>query len=128
MNDLELLRILLVNSKNVRDEATYRAYTYGIINTLLLSSEVFKNNIDIQEFLVDNNIEFRPYVYQSRTQIIGRITRVIEEFDLSQLKKINSSVNKIAFSNEEYSAKKVNQNNDNNYFDSLLNQFERKKS
>lgn len=132
MTDLELLRVLLVNTKSIRDEHTYRAHTYGIIMTLLLSKEIFKNNKDIQSFLEENNISFKPYVFHSRTQVVGRICRIIESFDIDKLKQINNSINKIAFSSNETQSKKDPSNkklkNDENYFDSLLDQFERNKS
>ncbi|MCS0823175.1 hypothetical protein NX029_04280 [Cytobacillus firmus] len=130
MSDLELLRILLVNTKSIRDEHTYRAHTYGILMTLLLSKEIFKNNNDIQSFLVDNKISFKPYVFHSRTQIVGRICRIIESYNINQLRQINNSINQLAFNNDNKhktkSSKKTNK--DENYFDSLLNQFERTKA
>src|SRR3954451_15588211 len=101
MSDLELLRILLVNSKSIRDEQTYRAHTYGILMTLLLSKEIFKNNNDIQSFLEENKIAFKPYVFHSRTQIVGRICRIIESFNINQLKQINTSINQIAFNTND---------------------------
>lgn len=130
MSDLELLRILLVNSKSVRDEQTYRAHTYGIIMTLLLSKEIFKNNNDIQFFLEENRISFRPYVFHSRTQIAGRICRIIESYDFEQLKKINNSINQIAFEDENTNKRgnTTKSKREENYFDSLLDQFKRNKS
>lgn len=132
MNDLELLRFLLVNSKNIRDENTYRAHSYGIIMTFLLSREIFNTNIDIQPFLEDNNISFKEYIYQSRTQIVGRVCREIESFNIEQLRKINNSINKIVFSVFESDSKNGTRvkksDNEENYFDSLLNHFERRKS
>lgn len=125
MSDLELLRILLVNSKNIRDEQTYRAHTYSILLTLLLSKEVFKNNVDITTFLENNKISFKPYVFHSRTQVVGRICRIIESSDINDLKKLNESIFPIAF-DEEYTNKRNNKSKkDENYFDSLLDQFKR---
>lgn len=131
MSDLELLRILLVNSKNVRDEQTYRAHTYGILMTLLLSKEVFKNNSDINLFLEQNKISFKPYVFQSRTQIIGRICRIIETTEIEKLKQINETVFQIAFKDDATkrgNSKVKKDENNENYFDSLLDQFKRDKS
>lgn len=131
MSDLELLRILLVNTKSIRDEQTYRAHTYGILMTLLLSKEIFKNNNDIQSFLVDNKISFKPYVFHSRTQIVGRICRIIESYNINQLRQINNSINQLAFNNNDNQHKaksRKNTNKDENYFDSLLDQFERTKA
>ncbi|UNP84852.1 hypothetical protein [Bacillus mycoides] len=132
MSDLELLRVLLVNSKSIRDEQSYRAHTYGILMTLLLSTEVFKNNKDIQPFLEENKISFKPYVFDSRTQIVGKICRIIESLNIDQLKQINTSINQIAFNSNDEQNKGVRigkkTKNDKNYFDSLLEQFERKKS
>ncbi|WP_113928804.1 hypothetical protein [Bacillus sp. P14.5] len=129
MSDLEILRILLVNTKNIREEQTYRAHMYGILMTLLLSKEIYKNNNEIQSFLENNNISFKPYVFLSRTQIVGRVCRLVESFTLDQLKQVNISINKIAF-DDNYSSNQGTKKakKDGNYFDSLLDQFERKNS
>ena len=132
MSDLELLRILLVNIKNIREENTYKAHAYGILFTFLLSKEICKNNHDIQSFLEENKISFKPYVFQSRTQVVGRISRIIESATFEQLKEINASIHQIAFFEADDKHLKNNSNerskSDDNYFDSLLNQFKRKKS
>ena len=140
MSDLELLRILLVNSKSIRDEQNYRAHTYGILMTLLLSKEIFKNNKDIKSILEENKIFLKPYIFYSRTQIVGRICRIIESCNIGELQQINTSINQIAFnSNQEQNngvkrtkpkkelKKSRNIKKDKNYFDSLLGQFEREK-
>lgn len=54
---------------------------YGVVSSLLLS-EIFNRNNEIKDFLENSNDKFKeikPYVYLSKTLIIGRISREIEK-------------------------------------------------
>ena len=50
----------------------------GIVSELVLSKEIFKNNIDIEDFIVNVfNLRFKDYLYKSRTLLVARLTREI---------------------------------------------------
>lgn len=50
----------------------------GIASELILSKQVFPKNVDVSDFLkIVFNIEFKEYVMKSRTLILARIVRII---------------------------------------------------
>lgn len=50
----------------------------GIVSQLLLSRKIFSSNMDIEKFLKDIfELEFKTYVFRSRTLIVARVTREI---------------------------------------------------
>lgn len=50
----------------------------GIVSQLLLSRKIFPANIDIEKFLEDIfQLEFKTYLFRSRTLIVARVTREI---------------------------------------------------
>ena len=50
----------------------------GIVSQLLLSRKIFPANIDIEKFLNDIfELEFKTYLFRSRTLIVARVTREI---------------------------------------------------
>ena len=50
----------------------------GIVSQLLLSRKIFPANIDIEKFLKDIfELEFKTYLFRSRTLIVARVTREI---------------------------------------------------
>ena len=47
----------------------------GIVSELVLSKEIFKNNIDIEDFIVSVfDLRFKDYLYKSRTLLVARLT------------------------------------------------------
>ncbi len=50
----------------------------GICSDLILSKDIFKNNKDLKPFIIEVfNIEFREYVFLSRSTLSARVSRVI---------------------------------------------------
>ena len=75
MNDLIIYKNELKNSKPAR----YKVI--GIVSTMLLSRELFKKNTEINVFLkYVFQIEYKEYVMASRTLIVARTVRYIEDF------------------------------------------------
>lgn len=75
MNELIIYKNELKNSKPAR----YKVI--GIVSKMLLSKELFLKNTEINEFLkYVFEIEYKEYVMASRTLIVARTVRLIEEF------------------------------------------------
>ncbi|MFC4389264.1 hypothetical protein ACFOZ1_15895 [Gracilibacillus marinus] len=68
--------------KKADSEDKIKLELYGVISSLLLSG-IFEKNSEIKDFLENSNDKFKeeikPYVYLSKTLIIGRISREIEK-------------------------------------------------
>ncbi|WP_336863864.1 hypothetical protein [Peribacillus frigoritolerans] len=72
----------------------------GLNVALLYSKEIFKKNEDISKFLKTvYNIDFLPYVMKSRTTIVARITRELNNKNDSELNEIRKRI--IIFLNED---------------------------
>lgn len=50
---------------------------YSIFSILILSKQQFLKNVEIKEFLKKLNIDFKDYVFVSRTMILSRTLREI---------------------------------------------------
>ncbi|WML42443.1 hypothetical protein [Neobacillus sp. PS3-40] len=137
VNDLEKLRSLLHSLKNVKNDDIYRSEAYSIYVIFFLSTEIFKSNIDVKDFLEKNpefflfikkyKMELRDYLFNSRTVLIGRFIRIIQKAAIADLKSIMKVIQNIAFF-EAKNTKLVNNKvkaNEENYYDSLLKQFKR---
>lgn len=136
LSDLEKLRNLLHSLKGIKNDEIYRSESYSICVVFFLSREIFKNNIDVKDFL-ERNPEFtlfirkykmglKDYLFKSRTVIVGRFIRLIQKADIADLKAVVKVIQNIAF----FEAKNSTTNNimnttGENYYDSLLNQFKR---
>jgi len=80
----------------------------GITCEILLSKELFKNNIDTVPFLEEIfSVKYKEYVIKSRTAIIARTTRLINKSDEPTIyqykKKLYSFI-------DEYLRKKASHN------------------
>lgn len=72
------------NIKRAQSKERIKMDLYGIVIVFLLDKNLFKRNIDIKDFLnqtspIFNN--FKPYVFRSRTILIGRVLRILEKED-----------------------------------------------
>ncbi|AUJ25174.1 hypothetical protein [Virgibacillus dokdonensis] len=78
-------RINLIDTRVKENDL--RLELYATLIPLLLSKEVFQNNKEISNF-TDKLIlkkTLRDYVFRSRSQIVARISREIEEYSKAQL-------------------------------------------
>ncbi|MCR8870526.1 hypothetical protein [Peribacillus frigoritolerans] len=74
MEELKIFRNELKNTKPPK----YKLI--GIVSEIILSKELFKRNLDTKSFLKEVfNKEFNEYVYLSRTSIVSRTIRLIDD-------------------------------------------------
>jgi hypothetical protein len=114
---------------------------YGVVSGFLLS-EIFERNSEIKDFLENSNDKFKeikPYVYLSKTLIIGRISREIEKesklFNYNFALDIKAYIeNWIKETDDSDVIEEPNKKSDNlkkddikkkNYTDSLFDRFKR---
>lgn len=67
------------------NSAILRYNLYSLYTTLLLNKSLFKHNDDIHPFLERLNLNFKDYVYRSRTLLLSRVLRKIETATNEQL-------------------------------------------
>ncbi|MBM6628540.1 hypothetical protein JTF04_02510 [Mammaliicoccus vitulinus] len=111
---------------------------YGYITNVILSTEKFKNNIDIKEFLenetslfLNDDEKFKDYVYKTRTLILARAIRITEKredktllFNEFKAAIYNINKSKDTIINDDVKPKNTKKKK-RNKFDDLLDQFER---
>lgn len=56
----------------MKDDEGIKIELYSIFISMILSKEEFKNNIEIKELFKELNIEVRPYIFKSRTALVGK--------------------------------------------------------
>ncbi|ANY12164.1 hypothetical protein [Leuconostoc lactis] len=77
------------------NEDVQKMILYSLFSQAILSRELFAHNSDIKDFLQNMGIEFKEYVYASRTQLISRIVRKIQFSDMEFRQKCFQEINKI---------------------------------
>lgn len=138
MKDSEILKRYLGRIKDTKDIEYKRSLLYSTYTVLLLSTEYFKLNIDIKEFLtpilenLDNimnpkkSMVFKDYVYKSRSLIIARFIRIIQHSNQEALNLLINSIS-IIFKNENSNAESKSKKRERkNSVDELLTRFGRK--
>lgn len=82
MNEFNRTLILLQGDLEQLDMRTHperlRYKLYPIYINLLLSKKFFRSNVDIKPLCNDLSLDFKDYVYRSRTLLVARTIRSIE--------------------------------------------------
>lgn len=126
MFDSHMVASLSKLSKKTKPDIL-RFELYSIYSSLLLSKEYFIKNIEIKEFLSKSNINFKDYVFVSRTQVIARIIREIEKANDETLHILLEQIKLVIFE-KSYSYKdkrNEKEKDEENYIDTLMEQFGR---
>ncbi len=74
MNDYILYR----NELKSKHPAKYKLI--GIVSGIVLSKDIFKKNNELKVFIKNTfNIEFKEYVFSSRTMVVAKLVRLIND-------------------------------------------------
>lgn len=136
---LENLYAKVSNIKKSDSDEKIKLEVYSVVTAFILSTKVFDRNIKIKEFLDSSNKnfgEFKPYVYDNRSLILGKVLRIVEaenklfnyNFALdikNHLEEINKEDEINSLKNKDNSKKKTTIKKDKNYTDSLFSRFKR---
>ncbi|MDA2595560.1 hypothetical protein PDQ40_07800 [Bacillus cereus group sp. Bc061] len=101
-----------------------RLELYSIVTDVLLSKEHFNRNKDIATFIAAINYEYGDYLFKSRTLLLGRILRDINEAEKNDLLLITRNLQTLLFNQIEPDTK-TKSKNPKNYVDSIMGQFKR---
>lgn len=111
----------IISRTNTKNEDELRLNLYTVYCEYILSREVFKLNKDIKSFLEKNNMFFKDYVYASRTVIISKVIRKIENGQKEDLNLYYENIKNELF--EELSVPTKKRKNTVDDLDEILNQF-----
>lgn len=89
---------LLDKRSNVEQKriVLFSAYTY-----LLLSKEIYKKNSEIKELINALNLDFKEYVFRSRTMVVARFIRILESASEAEINLYLKTIMEILFSNPD---------------------------
>lgn len=138
MNETEVIKKYLSRISEIKDTEYKRSLLYSAYTTFLLSSDIFKLNIDIKEFLTPllqrldtifpphkRPLIFKDYVYKSRSLIIARFMRIIQRSNDASLSLLASSLNDFFASEHSTNEAKTRRREKRNSIDELLERFGR---
>ncbi|PFD67329.1 hypothetical protein [Bacillus cereus] len=103
MKENKLLFNKIVSLKNIKNEGTLRIYLYGYSSEIILSKDIFPSNKELIEFITAMGLEFRDYVYASRTVVVSRIIREIEKREMQDLEAFRDNLIEYFANKFEYS-------------------------
>lgn len=139
---IENLYAKISSIKKSDSEERIKLELYGVVISFLLSTDIFTKNNKIKDFLISSHSifeEIRPYAYDSRTILIGRVLRIVESqnklFNYNFTLDIKSHIEKFMAENniriEDKSSESKNKNTESknekkqNYTDKLFDRFKR---
>lgn len=76
--------------------ALFSAYTY-----ILLSKEVYEKNSEIKDLINKLNLDFKDYVFRSRTMIVARFIRILESASENEIDMYLDTIMNILFDSNE---------------------------
>jgi hypothetical protein len=110
---MEVLKIYRNELKNTKPP---KYKMIGIVSEIILSTDLFKKNIDIKIFMKEVfNRDFNLYVYASRTLIVSRTIRLIADCDDKEYLNYKNKLYKFIVKYIDYSKTEKN-----NTFDGWL--------
>lgn len=122
-NELRYVKSLVSKIDNRSGVEKIRTSLYSILTVILLSNGVFKRNIDIKPFINALNLDYKEYVFKSRTLILARVIRDIENSGHEKLLFYVSVCKQVLFPSLD---KKIDAPNRTvGSINDLLNQFKR---
>lgn len=122
-NDLRYVKSLISKIDKRSGTDQIRLSLYSIITVILLSKEVFKKNIDIVPFIDSLNLNYKEYIFKSRTLLVARVIRYIEKAEHEDLLLFIEVCKQLMFPDLDKKISVPNKKAGN--IDDLLNQFKR---
>lgn len=140
MNETDILKRNVQNIAKTNDIEYKRSLLYSGYATLLLSTKLFKLNIDLKDFLTplltdlereyplrkNQTLILKDYVYKNRSLIISRIIRIIQNADAHSLSTLEKSYSSLILQDNKPVSKKKTKSNRPNSVDELFERFNRK--
>lgn len=122
-NELKEIKITLL----VSSEEVTKSTLYGLFSSLILSKKYASNNSELASLMAKFNLEFRDYVYKSRTVLLSRVIRIIEKKDESEIDTLIKELLDFLLKSEEIikasEAEKNTKKKKKNIFDDIFNQI-----
>lgn len=122
------MKVRIKNLQDINSPDLMRYELYAILTTLVLSKEEFKANKEISDFLNSLGINFKEYVFNTRTLIIARTLRIIEQADIDRLESYKKVLKQLYLddtNDNKNSDQKDKKKPTENYMNKILNKYSR---
>lgn len=113
MEDINLLKKLLIQYKGTSEFESRQALSFSIFTIIILSYELIDSNDKLEPFLKALDINLKPYAFKNRTIVLGLTLRSLSNIDNKSLNLIINKIYPLFF----------NKKSNENYFDDLLKFF-----
>ncbi|WP_077736431.1 hypothetical protein [Bacillus sonorensis] len=113
-DNLNEISILISQAKKANNQENKRILIFGTLTHILLSKSIINKNDEIPNFIKNIfKIDFKDYVYKSRTLVVARVARIVEKMNLEELDNTINLLIKL-FELENSSVNKKNNKKDKN--------------
>ena len=135
MHEIEIITKSLNKIKQTKNTELITEQLYGLYTYILLNRNMFKRNSDLKNFIepifekinvyYTKDIQFKDYVYKSRSLVIARFIRIIEKSNNNVRNELILNAETLLLDEQKNDGQVNKKRKRKNTVDDLLTRFER---
>ena len=135
MHEIEIITKSLNKIKQTKNTELITEQLYGLYTYILLNRNMFKRNSDLKNFIeplfekinvyYTKDIQFKDYVYKSRSLVIARFIRIIEKSNNDVRNELILYAETLLLDEQKNDGQVNKKRKRKNTVDDLLTRFER---
>ena len=135
MHEIEIITKSLNKIKQTKNTELITEQLYGLYTYILLNRNMFKRNSDLKNFIeplfekinvyYTKDIQFKDYVYKSRSLVIARFIRIIEKSNNDVRNELILNAETLLLDEQKNDGQVNKKRKRKNTVDDLLTRFER---
>ena len=135
MHEIEIITKSLNKIKHTKNTEQITEQLYGLYTYILLNRNMFKRNSDLKNFIepifekinvyYTKDIQFKDYVYKSRSLVIARFIRIIEKSNNNVRNELILNAETLLLDEQKNDGQVNKKRKRKNIVDDLLTRFER---
>ena len=135
MHEIEIITKSLNKIKQTKNTELITEQLYGLYTYILLNRNMFKRNSDLKNFIeplfekinvyYTKDIQFKDYVYKSRSLVIARFIRIIEKSNNDVRNELILNAETLLLDEQKNDGQGNKKRKRKNTVDDLLTRFER---
>ena len=135
MHEIEIITKSLNKIKQTKNTELITEQLYGLYTYILLNRNMFKRNSDLKNFIeplfekinvyYTKDIQFKDYVYKSRSLVIARFIRIIEKSNNDVRNELILNAETLLLDEQKNDGQVNKKKKKKNTVDDLLTRFER---
>ena len=134
MHEIEIITKSLNKIKQTKNTELITEQLYGLYTYILLNRNMFKRNSDLKNFIeplfekinvyYTKDIQFKDYVYKSRSLVIARFIRIIEKSNNDVRNELILNAETLLLDEQKNEGQVIKKCKRKNTVDDLLTRFE----